>query len=91
MTFFRINKLKKINTVRKPELGFENPERKLQGISLLVNVNPQAPVTLKVAHEVVFGVSKVKKSSFFLSRTSLTHFISRSCFESDSFIAYSNE
>ena len=35
-------------------------------------VNPQTPVAQKIADEVVFRRSKVKESSFFLNRTSLT-------------------
>ena len=78
-------------------------------------LNPQAPVAQKMRMRWFFDISKVKESSFFLNRTSLTPhqifdahllvntdlspsrfhfsvgFISRSCFESDGFIAYSNE
>ena len=36
-----------------------------------VGVNPQAPVSQKIADEVVFDVSKVKETIFF-NRTSLT-------------------
>ena len=35
-------------------------------------VNPHTPVAQKVANEVVYDVSMVKESSFFLNRTSLT-------------------
>ena len=81
-----------------------------------LHFNPRAPVTQKIADEVVFRRFQGEGVEFFLNRTSLTPppqifdshlfentdlnpsrfhfsvgFISGSSFESDGFIAYSNE
>ena len=70
-------------------------------------INPQVPVAQKITDEVVFRRFQGEGVEFFFNRTTLTplqifvayllentnirFFISRSCFESDGFIAYSNE
>ena len=72
----------------------------------LIIFNPQAPIAQKSADEVVFRRFQGEGVEFFLNRTSLTRFkpdlspsrfhfsvgfISRSYFESDGFIPFSNE
>ena len=51
-------------------LAKENDSKYAKGA--LITVNPHTPVAQKIADEMVFDVSKVKESSFFLIRTSLT-------------------
>ena len=59
----------------------------------LSNLNPHTPVAQKVVDKVVFRRFQGEGVKFFLNRTSLTPsdsvgFISRSCFESDGFMAF---
>ena len=81
---------------------FQNPIAKAIPIfrigTSMQRINPQAPVVQKIADEVVFRPPS-DSDPHLLENTDLSPsrihfsvgFISRSCFESDGFIAYSNE